>query len=181
MKKFFATFLFSALFAGMAVAQDAPKVITQPAAGETINLYRTTTGFESIYYYGVPHQSTGDWHRIVFGDDGAVYLENPLNSLYTKTWIKGKRTEGDTISFQLPQAIFAEKDFSTDDYKYGYLYRIHPATKNGKQTYVPNEGEANQVLKYVWRNDSLVMVLGREEMIGMCRETGTWTSYAEGT
>ena len=63
MKKFFATFLFSALFAGMAVAQDAPTVITQPAAGETINLYRTTTGFESIYYYGVPHQSTGDWHR----------------------------------------------------------------------------------------------------------------------
>lgn len=60
MKKFFATFLFSALFAGMAVAQDAPTVITQPAAGETINLYRTTTGFESIYYYGVPHQSTGD-------------------------------------------------------------------------------------------------------------------------
>ena len=74
MKKFFATFLFSALFAGMAVAQDAPTVITQPAAGETINLYRTTTGFESIYYYGVPHPSTGDWHRIVFGDDGASVL-----------------------------------------------------------------------------------------------------------
>lgn len=149
MKKFFATFLFSALFAGMAVAQDAPTVITKPAAGETINLYRTTTGFESIYYYGVPHQSTGDWHRIVFCDDGTVYLENPLNSLYTKTWIKGKRAEGDTISFQLPQAIYAEKDFSTGDYKYGYLYRIHPGTKNGKQTYIPNEGEANQVLKYV--------------------------------
>ena len=181
MKKFFATFLFSALIAGMAVAQDAPTVITKPAAGETINLYRTTTGFESIYYYGIPHQSTGDWHRIVFCDDGTVYLENPLNSLYTKTWIKGKRAEGDTISFQLPQAIYAEKDFSTGDYKYGYLYRIHPGTKNGKQTYIPNEGEANQVLKYVWRNDSLVMVLGREEMIGMCRETGNWTSYAEGT
>ena len=71
-----------------AIAQETPTIITQPAEGETINLYRTTTGFESVYYYGVPHKSTGDWQRIVFGNDGAVYLENPLNSLYTKTWIK---------------------------------------------------------------------------------------------
>ena len=82
-------FLFSIfLCAATAIAQETPKIITQPAEGETINLYRTTTGFESVYYYGVPHKSTGDWQRIVFGNDGAVYLENPLNSLYTKTWIK---------------------------------------------------------------------------------------------
>ena len=91
MKKLCTFFMLSALFATTAIAQDAPTVITQPAAGDTINLYRTTTGFESVYYYGIPHKSTGDWQRLVFGNDGAVYLENPLNSLYTKTWIKGVR------------------------------------------------------------------------------------------
>lgn len=81
------TILLSVFFcATTAVAQET--IITQPADGETINLYRTTTGFESVYYYGIPHKSTGDWQRLVFGNDGAVYLENPLNSLYTKTWIK---------------------------------------------------------------------------------------------
>mgnify|MGYP000845952502 FL=1 len=176
------TFLFSVfLCAATAIAQETPTIITQPAEGETINLYRTTTGFESVYYYGVPHKSTGDWQRIVFGNDGAVYLENPLNSLYTKTWIKGKKTEGDTIAFQLPQAIYSEEDFSTGEQKYGFLYRIHQGTRNGKETFVPNEEKEKQVLKYVWRNNTLEMVLDPEEMIGMCRPNGAWTSYAEKT
>lgn len=175
-------FLFSVfLCAATAIAQETPTIITQPAEGETINLYRTTTGFESVYYYGVPHKSTGDWQRIVFGNDGAVYLENPLNSLYTKTWIKGKKTEGDTIAFQLPQAIYSEEDFSTGEQKYGFLYRIHQGTRNGKETFVPNEEKEKQVLKYVWRNNTLEMVLDPEEMIGMCRPNGAWTSYAEKT
>ena len=119
MKRLCTLFIFSVLSAVIAMAQDNPTIITKPAEGDTINLYRTTTGFESVYYYGVPHKSRGDWQRIVFGKDGAVYLENPLNSLYTKTWIKGARTVGDTIAFQLPQAIFSEKDFSTAEPKYG--------------------------------------------------------------
>lgn len=104
------------------------------AAGETINLYRTTTGYESVYYYAVDHQSTGDWQRMVFGEDGAVYLENPINSIYTQTWIKGYRTEGDTIAFQLPQAIFSEEDVFSGDTRYGYLERVRPGERNGKQT-----------------------------------------------
>ena len=83
------TILLSVFFcATTAVAQET--IITQPADGETINLYRTTTGFESVYYYGIPHKSTGDWQRLVFGNDGAVYLENPLNSLYKRQTHRGR-------------------------------------------------------------------------------------------
>ena len=64
---------------------------------------------------------------------------------------------------------------------YGYLYRLHPETVDEKNTFRPNEGEANQLLKYVWRNDSLIMVMPKTEMIGMCRANGNWTSYAEAT
>ena len=64
---------------------------------------------------------------------------------------------------------------------YGYLYRLHPETVDEKNTFRPNEGEANQLLKYVWRNDSLIMVMPKNEMIGMCRANGNWTSYAEAT
>lgn len=163
------------------MAQSETQLITKPADGKTINLYRTTTGFESVYYYGIPHKSTGDWQRLVFGNDDAVYLENPINSLYTKTWIKGYHAEGDTIAFQLPQPIYAEEDVFSGDMVYGYLYRLHPETVDEKNTFRPNEGEANQLLKYVWRNDSLIMVMPKTEMIGMCRANGNWTSYAEAT
>lgn len=64
---------------------------------------------------------------------------------------------------------------------YGYLYRLHHETVDEKNTFRPNEGEANQLLKYVWRNDSLIMVMPKDEMIGMCRANGNWTSYAEAT
>lgn len=121
-----------------------------------------------MYYYAVDHQSTGDWQRMVFGEDGAVYLENPINSIYTQTWIKGYRTEGDTIAFQLPQAIFSEEDVFSGDTRYGYLERVRPGERNGKQTLVPNEDPADQVLKYVWHGDSLKMVLPEGELIGMC-------------
>lgn len=181
MKKIYSALLFAALFSTGAMAQNESELITQPAAGKTVNLYRTTTGYESVYYYGIPHESTGDWQRLVFGDDGAVYLENPINSIYTKTWIKGYRAEGDTIAFQLPQPIYAEEDFFSGDLIYGYLNRIHSVEEDDKSTFRPNEGAENQVLKYVWRNDSLVMALPEGEMIGMCRASGAWTSYAEGT
>ena len=102
MKKIYTMLLTAAMFATGAMAQSETQLITKPAEGKTINLYRTTAGFESVYYYGIPHKSTGDWQRLVFGNDDAVYLENPINSLYTKTWIKGYRAEGDTIAFQLP-------------------------------------------------------------------------------
>lgn len=181
MKKIYTMLLTAAMFATGAMAQSETQLITKPAEGKTINLYRTTTGFESVYYYGIPHKSTGDWQRLVFGNDNAVYLENPINSLYTKTWIKGYRAEGDTIAFQLPQPIYAEEDVFSGDTMYGYLYRLHPETVDDKNTFRPNEGEANQLLKYVWRNDSLIMVMPKDEMIGMCRANGNWTSYAEAT
>lgn len=85
MKKCYATLLLAALCSTATLAQQQDSLITQPAPGETINLYRTTTGYESVYYYAVDHQSTGDWQRMVFGEDGAVYLENPINSIYTQT------------------------------------------------------------------------------------------------
>mgnify|MGYP000606149005 CR=1 FL=1 len=70
MKKCYATLLLAALCSTATLAQQQDSLITQPAAGETINLYRTTTGYESVYYYAVDHQSTGDWQRMVFGEIG---------------------------------------------------------------------------------------------------------------
>lgn len=143
MKKIYSALLFAALFSTGAMAQNESELITQPAAGKTVNLYRTTTGYESVYYYGIPHESTGDWQRLVFGDDGAVYLENPINSIYTKTWIKGYRAEGDTIAFQLPQPIYAEEassvatlymDTSTACTQWKRMTKAHSALTRERKT-----------------------------------------------
>ncbi len=49
MKKIYSALLFAALFSTGAMAQNESELITQPAAGKTVNLYRTTTGYESVY------------------------------------------------------------------------------------------------------------------------------------
>lgn len=126
MKKCYATLLLAALCSTATLAQQQDSLITQPAAGETINLYRTTTGYESVYYYAVDHQSTGDWQRMVFGEDGAVYLENPINSIYTQTWTRtycvspsnwgGDSQNKSNISpTYLKNKIYEEKNYSGID------------------------------------------------------------------
>lgn len=175
MKKLYLATLFASLIAVSAAAQDeAPTVITAKPAGETVDLYRTSTGFES--FYGTPQttSSTGDWQRMVFGTDGAVYLENPINSLYANSWIKGYRAGGDTIAFDLPQAIYFETNFFTGELDYGYL-RVMRDDSDGSYEADPD----TQTLKYVWRNDSLIMAEGM--VSGMCLASGGWTGYGEAT
>lgn len=50
MEKLYSTLILAAMFATGAMAQSETQLITKPAEGKTINLYRTTTGFESVYY-----------------------------------------------------------------------------------------------------------------------------------
>ena len=42
-------------------------------------------------------------------------------------------------------------------------------------------GTVKNEISFVLRNDSLIMVMPKNEMIGMCRADGNWTSYAEAT
>lgn len=170
---------FTALLATLAFtsvsAQDAtPTIITEMPKGEVVNLYRSTTGYESFYGNAMPHSSVGDWHRMVFGEDGAVYIENPINSLYSQTWIKGTATENDTIAFQLPQAIFSEEFYG--NVSYGYLRRL-VKSDDGK-TYVSDP--KSQTLKYVWRDNRLTKVDDTESyIVGMCLASGSWAGYGE--
>ena len=50
MEKLYSTLILAAMFATGAMAQSETQLITKPAEGKTINLYRTTTGFEAVYY-----------------------------------------------------------------------------------------------------------------------------------
>ena len=58
MEKLYSTLILAAMFATGAMAQSEPTLITKPAEGKTINLYRTTTGFESVYRKPLYRNST---------------------------------------------------------------------------------------------------------------------------
>lgn len=172
--RYFTAFLASVAFVAQAQAQDASTLISSQPDGTVYNLYRSTTGFESFFGNAMAHSSHGDWQKIVFSADGkTVYLQNPLNSLYTNTWIKGTKTEGDTIVFDLPQAIYSEENKGQTNY--GYLYKLVETANGNRTTYAVDQD--SQKLKYVWRDDMLWMADGM--VSGMCMASGAWTGYGE--
>ena len=170
--RYLATLLAAFAFTA-AYAEDAPTMITEMPKGKVVNLYRSTTGFEAFYGNAMASSSTGDWQRMVFGDDGAVYLENPINSFYSQTWIKGNVTTNDTIAFEFPQCIYSEEYKGKVSYGYAKLMRL--TTEGSKKTYAVDPD--TQTLKFVWRDNKLVKV--SEDIVGMCLESDGWTGYGE--
>lgn len=170
--RYIATFL-AALAFQAAGAQETPTIITQAPKGTVYNLCRSTTGYEAFFGNPMKHESNGDWQRLVFGWDGAVYLEEPINAIYTQSWIKGKEIGNDTIAFELPQAIFSETYNGTTSY--GYAKRM-TSTTDGKYTRIEVD-QKSQVLKYVWKDGKLTKV--DDDVLGLVLANDGWTGYGE--
>ena len=176
MKKNYPTLLLSLLSLAMAPsavsAQSDTQIIKNPPAGKVYNLYRQTTGYESFFYNAMPHESDGDWSRMVVTNEGEIYVENPINAFFTNSWMKGYKAEGDTLCFDFPQPIYEEQGYG-DEPEYGYLFRMKQ-TEDGRNYQVDSVG---QTMKYVFRNDSLIKV--DDDLLGVCMKNGSWVSYGE--
>lgn len=172
MKKTLLSVCLAALSLTSVSAQDE-KPITEKPKGEVVNLYRTSEGYYAFFGNAKPYKAHGEWSRMVFAEDGAVWLENPISSLYSKTWIKGYRAQGDTIAFDLPQVIY-EETFDGVTSK-GKLYKMIAEETDKYGTYVKDED--SQTLKYLWKDGKLTLC--KDMACGMCTPTGGWSGFGE--
>lgn len=87
------------------VASESELITKQPEGTLHDNLYGYGEGF--MVYYGFVTSSVPDGTitRFVEGNNGEVYLQNAVCTMSPNTWIKGQKTEGDTIQFNFPQNI----------------------------------------------------------------------------
>lgn len=172
MKKTLLSVCLAALSLTSVSAQDE-KPITEKPKGEVVNLYRTSEGYYAFFGNAKPYKAHGEWSRMVFAEDGAVWLENPISSLYSKTWIKGYKAQGDTIVFDLPQVIY-EETFDGVTSK-GKLYKMIAEETDKYGTYVKDED--SQTLKYLWKDGKLTLC--KDMACGMCTPTGGWSGFGE--
>lgn len=172
MKKTLLSVCLAALSLTSVSAQDE-KPITEKPKGEVVNLYRTSEGYYAFFGNAKPYKAHGEWSRMVFAEDGAVWLENPISSLYSKTWIKGYKAQGDTIAFDLPQVIY-EETFDGVTSK-GTLYKMIAEETDKYGTYVKDED--SQTLKYLWKDGKLTLC--KDMACGMCTPTGGWSGFGE--
>lgn len=97
------------LTASAQIIKDTPK-------GKLIeNLYRSSKSWVKKGWTGVqPGRYEGIVSKIVIGEDGCIYIYNPLSGLDSKSWLKLERQPDGKYRANLPQDIFTD-DLGGDD------------------------------------------------------------------
>lgn len=160
----------------------APIIDAQPEGKLHANLYFSGESFVDMMGYEAQLPFDGIWGKIVEAPDNkTIYINNPIGAYYSDAWIKGERTTGDTIEVKLPQQFVHEEydGMSTD----AWLYKLVPVkVEQDGETYTTFKPDStSQTVKYVWRNDSIVLVNSTQDskLLGMCTETGDWYGYGD--
>ncbi len=155
-------------------ANNTPTLITKQPKG---TLYKDLYGFARGFYvfYGTAYYDLTDGvtKDVVIDNDNNFYIKDPISNVSFNTWIKGHKAQGDTIEVQLPQAINKVTDEDTGESAYMYLYKMVLDQQNS--TYVPDK--SSQIMKFVWRNDSLIKV--DDDLLGLALEDGSWQGYGD--
>lgn len=158
-------------------AQEADDmIVAQPEGKLYKNMYAYAEGFESMFGEIYESKKDGAAKDFVVGSDGYYYLKNPISFMPTDSWIKGKKANGDTIVFKLPQHIYDIVDYDNDATVKYYASRLVYQKIDGANQYVIDE--TSQDIKYVWRNDSLIKV-DNDALLGMTSERGAWNGLGD--
>lgn len=160
----------------------APIIDAQPEGKLHDNLYFSGESYVDMMGYEAQLPFDGFWGKIVEAPDNkTIYINDPIGAYNSDAWIKGERTTGDTIEVKLPQHfVHEEYDGMSSD---AWLYKLVPVKveQDGETytTFMPDS--TSQTVKYVWRNDSIVLVNTAQdsELLGMCTEAGEWYGYGD--
>lgn len=156
-------------------------IYTAPEGTVYKNMYHAGAGFIASWgdVYEVSTDGLAD--DLVVTDDGTFYMRNPITTFWSNTYIKGTRTVGDTIEVKLPQHIYhidADEENGEEEQDM-YLFKCAYQTVDDEGgSFFPTD---DQTMKFVWRNDSLIMVNGTESswLLGACNAEGGWYGYGD--
>ena len=162
------------LTASAQIIKDTPK-------GKLIeNLYRSTKSWVKKGWTGVQQgRYEGLVSKIVIGDDGCIYIYNPLSGLDSKSWLKLEKQADGKYRAKLPQAILTD-DYGGDDEEEESSERTITlnrmvSTDDGK-SYEP-VGTAFNYVDFTWENNKLVMKgIGQKAKIWAAAYNNSWQS-----
>ena len=160
------------LTASAQIIKDTPK-------GKLIeNLYRSTKSWVKKGWTGVQQSRyEGLVSKIVIGDDGCIYIYNPLSGLDSKSWLKLEKQADGKYRAKLPQAILTD-DLGGDDEEEESSERTITlnrmvSTDDGK-SYEPVGATMNYV-DFTWENNKLVMKgMGQKKQIWAAAYENSW-------
>ena len=160
------------LTASAQIIKDTPK-------GKLIeNLYRSTKSWVKKGWTGVQQgRYEGLVSKIVIGDDGCIYIYNPLSGLDSKSWLKLEKQADGKYRAKLPQAILTD-DLGGDDEEEESSERtislIRMVSNDDGKNYEPVGATMNYV-DFTWENNKLVMKgMGQKKQIWAAAYENSW-------
>ena len=160
------------LTASAQIIKDTPK-------GKLIeNLYRSTKSWVKKGWTGVQQgRYEGLVSKIVIGDDGCIYIYNPLSGLDSKSWLKLEKQADGKYRAKLPQAILTD-DYGGDDEEEESSERTitlnRMVSNDDGKNYEP-VGAAMNYVDFTWENNKLVMKgMGQKAKIWGAAYENSW-------
>ena len=162
------------LTASAQIIKDTPK-------GKLIeNLYRSSKSWVKKGWTGVqPGRYEGIVSKIVIGEDGCIYIYNPLSGLDSKSWLKLEKQADGKYRAKLPQAILTD-DYGGDDDEEESSERTitlnRMVSHDNGVNYEP-VGAAMNYVDFTWENNKLVMKgMGQKAQIWAAAYENSWQS-----
>ena len=160
------------LTASAQIIKDTPK-------GKLIeNLYRSTKSWVKKGWTGVQQgRYEGIVSKIVIGEDGCIYIYNPLSGLDSKSWLKLEKQADGKYRAKLPQAILTD-DYGGDDDEEESSERTitlnRMVSHDNGVNYEP-VGAAMNYVDFTWENNKLVMKgMGQKAQIWAAAYENSW-------
>ena len=160
------------LTASAQIIKDTPK-------GKLMeNLYRSSKSWVKKGWTGVqPGRYEGIVSKIVIGEDGCIYIYNPLSGLDSKSWLKLERQPDGKYRAKLPQAILTD-DLGGDDEEEESSERTitlnRMVSNDDGKSYEP-VGTAFNYVDFTWENNKLVMKgMGQKKQIWAAAYENSW-------
>lgn len=135
-------------------------IISAAPEGVASNYVRTGECYSNTLWGAMQGSVSDMLGRMVKGDDGYVYLFEPLSGLATHSWIKGEENDG-VITFSLPQAVYTDSD-GVNEYVYTLQMAHYVRIDDESGRYEANtEGQTTDL---VFRNIDGNWVMDSESM-----------------
>jgi hypothetical protein len=147
------------------------EIITEAPAGTIQQYSRSSYSFYFTWFGLSVGQVDGYISEVVFGDDGNVYIKNPITEYETDSYIKGTLKDG-VVTVTLPQPIM---EYDGDTY-YADLQKIVIDWDKGSVDYTPAD---TQVLKFSYEDGVLTQLDGEDLYLSLADGEGDWQGFGD--
>ena len=158
------------------------QIFTTPKGKLIDNMYRNSDSWVKKGWTSMePGKYEGLASKIVEGDDGYLYVYNPLSGFNSNSWLKLEKVGEGRYKAVLPQIIFKDNDGGDDDDEEGgnteRIFKLNHMIATGKDQYKVVEASKNY-MEYTWDGKTLKMLGAgsKNEILGVVYGEDEWES-----